>query len=138
MRVVKTLYRNCTLAREWSSTIASINRTLDNTDGLVSCVDHAATADVDSNVLIACTSEDDVSVVELVHGIMPVTSSANSTTDGSCGTRTIAEEAVVDQATTVKAGSRRSSAPDVWIANACISCCNATACSWVATATAGV
>ena len=66
MRVVKTLYRNCTLAGEWSSTIASINRTLDNTDGLVSCVNHAATADVDSNVLIACTGKDNIAIVELV------------------------------------------------------------------------
>ncbi len=33
------------LAGEWSSTIASINRTLDNTDRLVSSVNHAATAD---------------------------------------------------------------------------------------------
>ena len=66
VRELKVCTENCTLAGEWSSTIASINRTLDNTDRLVSCVDHTTTADVDSNVLIACTGKDNIAIVELV------------------------------------------------------------------------
>ena len=54
------------LAREWSSTIASIHWTLDNTDGLVSCMNHAAAANVDTDVLITRTCENDIAIVKFV------------------------------------------------------------------------
>ena len=127
------------LAREWSSTIASVNRTLDDANGLVGCVNHATTADIDSNMLVACTGKDDVTIIELIHGIVPVASSTNGASNGSCSTCAITKEAVIDQTTTVKARSRRSSTPNVWIANASISSGNAAACGWITTATtAGV